>query len=382
MSCNDDQDTETSFAKADSTWPARALYEEWRNPRRGSSNPHEMTNLVWKWLIETETNPYAAAAGYDAPNAFEAGPGWTICRNGMSSTQLPDGSEVLIAGEHEDYYDPDFYIYNDVIVKSADGTIKIFCYPEDVFPPTDFHSATLVKDKIYIVGSLGYPTSRQPSTTQVCVLDLHTWKMTKLITDGEPPHWLSEHEATLDKETNTISVSRGQLYTNTEEAELLENIDDYALNLEKLEWKRLTNRQWTRFVFSGGEGLGTSEEPAYKKFVSELMRDNSEPKAPDMSSFVEFAAVGHAIDHIQPSVPFEPIAGAKDEDGCDDEPFVKRFKVNGVIVRYQQDYSTWTLTIEGDLSRNTVTTLRDDLRSKLEKFFEVEVSSKELKSPE
>lgn len=382
MSCNEDQDAESSFAKADNTWPARALYEEWRNPRRGQSNPQEMTNLVWKWLIETETNPYAAAAGYGAPNAFEAGPGWTIDRYGMSSTRLPDGSEVLIAGEHEDYYDPDFYIYNDVIAKSADGTIKIFCYPEDVFPPTDFHSATLVEDKIYIIGSLGYTGSRQPSTTQVCVLDLHTWKMTKLITNGEPPHWLSKHEATFDRETNTILVRRGQIYPNTEKAELLENIDDYALNLEKLEWKRLTNRQWTRFVFSGGEGLGTSEEPAYKKFVSELMRDSPEPKSPDMSSFVEFAAVGHAIDQIQPSIPFEPVAGVTDEDGCDDEPFVKRFEVNGVIVRYQQDYNTWTLAIEGELPRDTVATLRDDLGSKLEKIFGVDVSSEELKSPE
>ncbi len=382
MSCQNDQDEESGFPKADDTWPEKSAYEEWRNPRRGSSNPEETTNAVWKWLIETEMNPYAAAEGYDAPDAFKSGPGWTVDRFGMSSTQLPDGSVVLIAGEHEDSYDPDFYIYNDVIVKSADGTVKIFCYPEDVFPPTDFHSATLVGDKIYIIGSLGYPKDRQPTTTQVCVLDLHTWNMTKLITKGEPPHWLSEQEAKFDKETNTILVSRGQIYPNAEKGGLFENIDDYALNLETLEWKRLTRRQWPRFVFSGGDGLGTSEEPAYKKFSSELIRDSSEPKSSDMSSFVEFAAVGYAIERIQPSVPFENVEGPKDEDGCDDEPFVKRFKVNGVVVRYEQGLDTWTLTIEGDLPRDVVASLRDDLTTKLREIFEVEVSSEELKSPE
>jgi len=57
---------------------------------------------------------------------------------------LPDGREVLIAGEHEDYYDPDFFIYNDVVVRAPDGKFAIYGYSKEAFPPTDFHTATLL----------------------------------------------------------------------------------------------------------------------------------------------------------------------------------------------------------------------------------------------
>ena len=69
---------------------------------------------------------------------------------------------VFIAGEHKDHYDPDFYIYNDVVVQHPDGRIDIFGYPREIFPPTDFHSATLVGDRIVLIGNLGYPNKRKP----------------------------------------------------------------------------------------------------------------------------------------------------------------------------------------------------------------------------
>ena len=41
-------------------------------------------------------------------------PFWSFDRYGMSVTHLEDGRIILIGGEHEDYYDPYFFIYNDV----------------------------------------------------------------------------------------------------------------------------------------------------------------------------------------------------------------------------------------------------------------------------
>lgn len=64
-----------------------------------------------------------------------------------SSTRLRNGREIYIAGEHEDWYDPDFYIYNDVIVIHPNLEIQIYGYPRTVFRATDFHSATLVQDE-------------------------------------------------------------------------------------------------------------------------------------------------------------------------------------------------------------------------------------------
>ena len=77
-------------------------------------------------------------------SAFDSGPGWCFERFGQSSNELPDGWVVLIAGEHEDYYDPDFFIYNDVVVKHLDGRIDIYGYPRELFPPTDLDRKSVV----------------------------------------------------------------------------------------------------------------------------------------------------------------------------------------------------------------------------------------------
>jgi hypothetical protein len=52
-----------------------------------------------------------------------------------------DRRTVQIAGKHEDHYDPDFRIYNDVFVHTRDG-ITVHGYPQSDLPPTDFRTAT------------------------------------------------------------------------------------------------------------------------------------------------------------------------------------------------------------------------------------------------
>src|SRR6185312_15079372 len=100
---------------------------------------------------------------------------------------------VQVAGEHEDFYDEDFCIYNDVFVHSRDGGIRIFGYPESVFPPTDFHTATLIGEYIYLIGSLGYSGHRRYGTTPVYRLHTGTFKIEPLETTGAAPGWLYEH---------------------------------------------------------------------------------------------------------------------------------------------------------------------------------------------
>ncbi len=103
---------------------------------------------------------------------------------------------VLIGGEHEDSYDPDFCIYNDVFVRETDGSISILGYPESVFPPTDFHTATLIDGAVYIIGSLGYWGQRDYGRTPVHRLDLRTWGIDRLETTGRGPGWIHGHRAT------------------------------------------------------------------------------------------------------------------------------------------------------------------------------------------
>lgn len=59
---------------------------------------------------------------------------------------------IYIGGEHEDSYDPDFVIYNDVVVihghkeTAGLGEIAIYGYPDDDILPTDFHTARYYKE--------------------------------------------------------------------------------------------------------------------------------------------------------------------------------------------------------------------------------------------
>ena len=75
---------------------------------------------------------------FDPAAGYPAAPGWCADRFGQSLTLLPDGRAVQVGGEHEDHYDPDFCIYNDVFVHGPDGDLAIYGYPADVFPPSDF----------------------------------------------------------------------------------------------------------------------------------------------------------------------------------------------------------------------------------------------------
>src|SRR5688572_8824689 len=120
-------------------------------------------------------------------------------RYGQSQTVLPDGRTILIAGEHEDFYDPDFYIYNDVVVWHPDDRIDIVGYPASDFPPTDFHSATLFGDRLILLGSAGYVEYRRPGFTPALALDIHSLRIEPIETTGENPGWIFRHFDSLNR---------------------------------------------------------------------------------------------------------------------------------------------------------------------------------------
>ncbi len=125
--------------------PAPVLSKEefikWRSPRTVEENPTRLDNPLWHWLVRTRWSAYKANEIFQGPSSFDAGPMWCFDRFGKSETRLPDGRVIHIGGEHEDFYDPDFFIYNDVTTVGGEGGIAIHGYPPSVFPPTDFHTA-------------------------------------------------------------------------------------------------------------------------------------------------------------------------------------------------------------------------------------------------
>jgi hypothetical protein len=188
---------------------------------------------VWLWLAETELWPDSVCQSIEIDKKLS--PIWCFSRYGQSETLLLDGSTVFVGGEHEDFYDEDFYIYNDIIVKSLEGHTSIYVYPCDVFEPTDFHSATIVGDKIYIVGGLGYAGERDEKITPVYIISLRNFAINRLEVSGISPTRLHKHKAFLSKEGNIIVLTEGIVIDNTTR-EFQENLTCWRICLNSNAW--------------------------------------------------------------------------------------------------------------------------------------------------
>lgn len=217
-------------------------YRKWRSPCFGRQNPERMTNPVWDWLIRTKVTAFAVANFFDESSSCWDKPGWCFDRFGQTVTVLPDGRKIFIAGEHEDHYDPDFHIYNDVVVWNSDESVEVFGYPEAVFPPTDFHSATLIHDQILIIGNLGHPAQRSIGPTPVFTLDLTAFTISPVRTTGESPGNIYNHAAKLVEGTNYVSI-RGGKVQSSETGLFHENEENWRLHLTDWRWERDSSEQ-------------------------------------------------------------------------------------------------------------------------------------------
>lgn len=186
---------------------------------RGTANPSVMNKPFWLFQVSPGgSNAWTARTTFgNAEDPFEDsdGPVWCFDRFGTTRTKLPDGRVVCIGGEHEDGYDPDFCIYNDVVVfdppQRSDPlplltpkSIKIYGYPVEIFPPTDFHTSTYFadpttgKESIIIVGGLGYGGQASGIQTEVYQLDLTDFSIRRRDTSGVGPSGgIHHHKAEL-----------------------------------------------------------------------------------------------------------------------------------------------------------------------------------------
>ncbi len=206
----------------------------------GVSNPHKMNNPFWCDMVRSGLNAYQAAAVFQLPEFIGDEPTWCFERFGKSINELPDGRIIEIGGEHEDWYDKDFCIYNDVVVHYGDGSFDIYGYPESIFPPTDFHTATLVGNHIYIIGNLGYSASI--GVTPIYRLDCKTYEIEQVRASGTAPGWICKHNAKYLAE-GQIRISGGEVYVRQGEMELLvPNEKNYILCTESLIWSVATDK--------------------------------------------------------------------------------------------------------------------------------------------
>jgi hypothetical protein len=356
----------------------RKLFDSQRRPRFGTANPERMSLAFWEWMIRGDDAPSTEDEGvlgkfglmmrngilksgygpWRARDKFKVssertdGPIWTFDRMGASRTAIPDGRVVCVGGEHEDHYDPDFNIYNDVVVFGPDDRIDIYGYPKDVFPPTDFHTATLLGQRVVVVGRLGYPDDRRAGTTPVFALDLTTYRMTEIEAPGESPGWIFEHEAEIDL-CGAIAIRGGKVFEEVAGSHRVRrNFDDFVLNLHAGSWERLTDRKWRQF------SIRTED----RKFFMHGSRSDFEsircgdtridPAAFDSQVFFTF-------DAILPT-------GIGYERETDDDWKGVRIVVDGIPVSIRLEGGEIEIIVEGKMTEELSQRLAEDLRSNLE----------------
>lgn len=253
---------------------SREVFDEQRRPRFGTTNPERMQLAFWEWMIRGEDTtpadegclleryglkmragvlksgygPYRARDLFQVPLDRDDGPIWTFDRMGQSRTELPDGRLVCVGGEHEDSYDPDFCIYNDVVVFGPADQIEIFGYPKEVFQPTDFHTSSLVGDRLIVIGCLGYPDDRRPGHTPVYSLDLANYRISTFPTAGEAPGWVFKHQSSVNPD-GVITIRGGEVIEERDgERRYRRNVEEFVLDARTGMWRRLTNRNWVQFA--------------------------------------------------------------------------------------------------------------------------------------
>ncbi len=335
-------------------------YRRWRYARRGKRPAVRLTNPVWDWLFQSQLDPYLAGVHFRL-DQFPKKPRWSGTRLGQTKTQLDDGREFWVAGEHEDFYDPDFFIYNDVIVKQPNGKVEVYGYPEAVFVPTDFHSADLIDEtRILLVGSLGYPGDRLPGQTQVICLDTDSLSITPIVTTGSGPGWIHSHQSSVDDGGQTLTVVRGKVWTGER---IRENIDDWSLDLTTWQWSRLTDRNWLCVEVCREDDQSLHLWEISQIEFRERIGESSQASRDELRS-----EAGIEVDlplykrRYQPSVEHEEVV-VDDEDGTDWN--VHRVRIDGVVVRFNEEMDSVVITVEGDLAEEVVDRVAEELRTRL-----------------
>lgn len=354
----------------------RSLFRKWQVARRGEQHAEDLSNPVWEWLFQGRIDPFRANQHFRSLTQrllnivnFPEQPRWAGCRFGQSQTELSDGRRIWIGGEHEDFYDPDFFIYNDVIIQHPEDRIEIRGYPVADFPPTDFHSATLTPDEsaILLIGNLGYPDDRRDGETQVLRLDTNNLHVQRVATSGKSPGWIGNHSATLDETSGQITISGGKVWTGDD---LIRNIDDWSLEINSGRWRRLTERNWPQFSIAREDqeplhlwqykmsSLGDESDFAIAQRKELTKSLGAEPDFPQFQTL------------FQPRVDFTPVTSmmddfADEESEDEDDWSTTKVMIEGVLVSFVDNMHDIRMTVEGQLPESLVESLAEELCGKL-----------------
>lgn len=226
-----------SLNKNDSITCSKEEYLEGKHREFGKKNPELCKFEFWDDMVRNSKSAWHAKEHFNDSTDHDQ-PIWCYERFGKTITALENSEYIEIGGEHEDSYDPDFCIYNEVFHHKGEGDFDIYMYPKEVFSPTDNHSATKIEKFIYIIGNLGYRGARQFNSTPVYRLNTKDFSVEKVATSGDAPGWIYNHIAVLEGD-DTICIKGGVTVKSKDEREVHENNKyDYKLSAQTLTWTR------------------------------------------------------------------------------------------------------------------------------------------------
>jgi len=165
----------------------------------------------------------------------------------------------------------------------------------------------------------------------------------------------------LDPHGDLIKISGGKI-DRGEDRTLIENIDDWQLDLSSWAWRRLTQRKWSRWEINRADkqqnhlweirqalwSLEVNWLDDYQKSI-EMLRDELGCE-PDVKI---------VKDIYRPDVQHESVPEVEEEYET------HRIIVDGVIVRYVEDRHGVQMAVEGQLPKDIIKKLVEDVRNKL-----------------
>ena len=360
----------------------RRIFESQRQRQFGTANPERMQIAFWEWMIrrseedrlrdcsderdpsEIGNSPYELRQHFGVDLDCSQGPVWNFDRMGATRTPHPDGRVICIGGEHEDYYDPDFCIYNDVVVLDLDGSVEIYGYSLEAFPPTDFHTATLVGDRVIVIGRLGYKDERRSGATPVMVLDLATYRFEECPSHGELPGWIFGHDAELSG--GTITIRGGEVHEeNDGEDTIRRNFDDFAYDIATGGWKRLTTRNWRQFSISDAGGKSFFPGPKFRGCCPSgdeswkcepVEREGETPEGLENDDVFVYVLREYLFPR---DFEYETVS-------CDEYSPEERIYVAGVPVSIKMESFSIEVVIEGEMDGAMATALVEDVKASVE----------------
>lgn len=351
-------------------------------PVQATDNPTRCQHPVYDWLIRSKL--YGSSIRQLVRQHLHINPEqavWCFNRMGQSRTIMADGTQIYIGGEHEDFYDPDFRIYNDAVIVYPDQSTELFQYTEQDFPPTDFHSASLHADEkhIILVGCNGHPEQRDLSTTQVATFNVITAQVQLIKTSGQAPAWLHQHEAKWI-DTDILEVSSGNVLLAVPEFSyplFIRNLYRWQLDTISWYWSRPQQAHYHHWYVYRQDQHGLCLFDMRCLIWDRRHHRDATPAAEqrliDRLGFIPSTDVYQAL--YQPDYPHQPGPLNPAQAAKHDEHYIQ---VNGCQVLYIEEFEHIQVIADRAINHATMQLLLQDLSNKLQALHGVPISRIDL----